>query len=267
MTSSPFEEYDFLSGHTIFEEFQGNWNGRRTESWNLIFTCGGEGVITYLDQTFHCSEGSLALIAPGQARSFSTKNNWDLYWFHFFIRPHIMNKLHWNKCCEGFYDFQVNEQSLSRVQTVLEEAYDLDMKRSKGWHDLAYNLIENVLLRGNSCSLDNSSDINQKISRAQELLVADLYSHEIDDLPLELEMSRSSFYDNFKRIVGIPPQKYRETHQLRTSCNLLETTGLSIAAITHKVGFANAFYFSNRFKKIIGISPTSYRNGFLHNKA
>ncbi len=72
-------------------------------------------------------------------------------------------------------------------------------------------------------------------------------------------MSRSSFAQRFKDVVGIPPLTYLIDYRLRLAARYLRLQQNSISRISELVGYASDSTFSQAFKRVYGVSPKSYR--------
>ncbi|WP_350561238.1 AraC family transcriptional regulator [Psychrobacter sp. CAL346-MNA-CIBAN-0220] len=72
-------------------------------------------------------------------------------------------------------------------------------------------------------------------------------------------MSRSSFAQRFKDIVGIPPLAYLVDYRLRLAARYLRLQQKSISRISERVGYASDSTFSQAFKRVYGVSPKTYR--------
>jgi AraC-like DNA-binding protein len=72
-------------------------------------------------------------------------------------------------------------------------------------------------------------------------------------------MSRSSFYDRFTSVVGLPPGEYVARWRVHTACMQLRTTDLAVSSIGRQVGFSTNAGFSTAFKRLVGVSPRQYR--------
>ncbi|MBP8816906.1 MAG: AraC family transcriptional regulator, partial [Psychrobacter sp.] len=72
-------------------------------------------------------------------------------------------------------------------------------------------------------------------------------------------MSRSSFAQRFKEVVGIPPLTYLMDYRLRLAARYLRLQQNSISRISGLVGYASDSTFSQAFKRVYGISPKAYR--------
>lgn len=72
-------------------------------------------------------------------------------------------------------------------------------------------------------------------------------------------MSPSYFYQEFRKITGMSPAKYRNYIRINVAKSDLINTDLTVKKIAEKVGFDDVFYFSRIFKSITGTSPSVFR--------
>lgn len=72
-------------------------------------------------------------------------------------------------------------------------------------------------------------------------------------------MSRSSFAEKFKHIVGQAPFEYLTRWRMHVAADRLRNSDNSTAAIAHDVGYESEAAFSTAFKKIHGHSPRIHR--------
>jgi len=80
-------------------------------------------------------------------------------------------------------------------------------------------------------------------------------------------MSRSSFAQRFKEVVGMPPLTYLIGYRLRLASRYLRLQQNSISRISELVGYASDSTFSQAFKRVYGISPKAYRQQYQNNIA
>ncbi len=83
----------------------------------------------------------------------------------------------------------------------------------------------------------------------------------IASLAAKTGCSRATLARRFATLVGEPPITYLTAWRMALAADLLRTSDLTIQAIAHQVGYANAFALSVAFKRIHGVSPTRYRAG------
>ena len=79
-------------------------------------------------------------------------------------------------------------------------------------------------------------------------------------------MSRSSFAQRFKEVVGIPPLTYLMDYRLRLAARYLRLQQNSISRISELVGYASDSTFSQAFKRVYGVSPKAYRQQYQKQK-
>ena len=75
-------------------------------------------------------------------------------------------------------------------------------------------------------------------------------------------MSRSSFAQRFKEVVGMPPLTYLIDYRLRLAARYLRLQQNSISRISELVGYASDSTFSQAFKRVYGVSPKAYRQQY-----
>lgn len=74
-----------------------------------------------------------------------------------------------------------------------------------------------------------------------------------------LGIDRSYFCSIFKCQMGYSPKQYIQTQKLEKAKVLLETTDMSVQAISHLLGYGDQFAFSHAFQQNIGESPREWR--------
>lgn len=76
-------------------------------------------------------------------------------------------------------------------------------------------------------------------------------------------MSRSSFAERFKVMVGQTPLAYLTSYRLRLAARFLRLEQYSIGRISELTGYASDSTFSQAFKREYGVSPMQYRQAFI----
>lgn len=85
-------------------------------------------------------------------------------------------------------------------------------------------------------------------------------NYSLDNLAIELNVSKSSVINIFKKSFNTTPYKFILTCRLEKSKYLLKTSDSLVSQIAYISGFESHEHFTRSFKKYYGISPTSYRN-------
>jgi AraC family transcriptional regulator len=81
----------------------------------------------------------------------------------------------------------------------------------------------------------------------------------IDDLARAAMFSKFHFTRVFLRATGLSPGRFLSALRLAEAKRLLTTTSVSVADISHQVGYNSVGTFSARFSGSVGLSPSLYR--------
>jgi AraC family transcriptional regulator len=81
----------------------------------------------------------------------------------------------------------------------------------------------------------------------------------IDDLARAALFSKFHFSRVFQQATGVSPGRFLSAMRLAEAQRLLLSTTITIADISHRVGYSSVGTFSTRFSARVGVSPTTYR--------
>jgi AraC-like DNA-binding protein len=78
-----------------------------------------------------------------------------------------------------------------------------------------------------------------------------------EDIARDLGMSRTHFFRQIKKTLGVPPSQYLEEARFQRARQLLESGQVdSVKAAAYEVGFKQVKYFSKLFKERFGVGPS-----------
>lgn len=80
----------------------------------------------------------------------------------------------------------------------------------------------------------------------------------MEDLAKGAALSRASFFERFRRIVGLPPMEYLLAWRMAVAKDLLRNQGLSISEVAERVGYSSASTFSSAFSRHVGEPPSQF---------
>lgn len=83
----------------------------------------------------------------------------------------------------------------------------------------------------------------------------------LESLASEVGMSRSVFFNRFKKLVHETPFSYLTNWRIRQAQKLLMTDNSNISEIAEKVGYQSEAAFNRLFKSKTGQTPAAYRRG------
>ncbi|WP_010165024.1 AraC family transcriptional regulator [Sphingomonas sp. PAMC 26617] len=80
----------------------------------------------------------------------------------------------------------------------------------------------------------------------------------VAELAYEASLSRSTFFDRFRRTVGTAPMEYLLTWRMALAQNLLRQRQSRIAEVAKLVGYGSASTFSVAFARHVGVPPGQF---------
>jgi AraC family transcriptional regulator len=99
-----------------------------------------------------------------------------------------------------------------------------------------------------------------RIARAlQFILRSDCADLRVDDLPALAGMSRSHFFRQFRRCLGVSPHNVIDYVQITAAIQRLAARGQPIGAIARDLGFTTSSHFARFFANHLGTSPHRFR--------
>lgn len=199
-------------------------------------------------------KGNLIIYSPGEEQQYSFEAGTSTLWCHF--DGTIMQEL-FRECGikSGVLLFRPNDRIFNAFSGVIRSFHNPTMEKfAKSFlFELLYCLSEGMTMAEN----DKNQDIIQPILSYINIS----YNKKItlEELAKKAGYSKSRFSHIFSSVTGTTPIKYQNEIRLKTACELLSATLLSITDISISCGFEDPLYFSRLFKRKYGISPTEFR--------
>jgi len=96
-----------------------------------------------------------------------------------------------------------------------------------------------------------------RISRSIEKIRRDFARPlKMDALARMVDMSPSSFYENFKKITALSPLQFQKEVRLQEARKLLATQSEDITSVAYSVGYESPSQFSREYSRLFGLSPS-----------
>ncbi len=81
----------------------------------------------------------------------------------------------------------------------------------------------------------------------------------VSDMAAVVGLSESWFSHAFKSTTGMSPLQWQKEQRVRSAQELLRETGLSVAEIAGRLGFADQSHFTKVFRAVAGQTPANWR--------
>ncbi|WP_026792268.1 AraC family transcriptional regulator [Pleomorphomonas oryzae] len=83
----------------------------------------------------------------------------------------------------------------------------------------------------------------------------------VPELAREAGLSRSVFFERFRRVVGLSPMDYLLAWRMALAKDLLRREEAGVAEVAERVGYASASTFTIAFSRHVGVPPARYARG------
>ncbi len=241
----------FRAGKDYFTERSG------VDSYLLMYTIAGEGVLQYREQEFYLKPGYAVLIDCRKYQFYSTgkSGKWELYWAH--MTGEGVRKYYELAFADKFdVPFVGN-----RLKPVFEKLFRMEHEYSIS-HDLKLCSIANEFLSiliGKFLE-EKKTEEHFSIQEGAEYL-AQHYMEKISicELAEKMNFSLYHFIRVFKMETGETPYEFLTRCRINQSQILLVTTGLSVEEIAGQVGYHDVNTYIRAFKKWTGTTPNRFR--------
>lgn len=89
----------------------------------------------------------------------------------------------------------------------------------------------------------------------------------VAELAKAAALSRSAFFERFRRAVGVAPMEYLLAWRMAMAKKLLRCQEGGVAEVAERVGYSSASAFSVAFTRHVGLSPTLYARAQMASQA
>ena len=80
----------------------------------------------------------------------------------------------------------------------------------------------------------------------------------VDDLCVEMGLSRSSLYNKIKALTNHSPSEFVRQIRMKEASILLKSKRYTVAEVSDMLGYSDPKYFTDIFKKHCGTTPSAY---------
>ncbi|MEG0229056.1 MAG: AraC family transcriptional regulator [Oscillospiraceae bacterium] len=236
----------------------------------FFYILKGSGKFLIEENQFSVTENDLIIINPHVWHTEKPFNNED---FEYIVLG--VSELAFNFNENGFsneYTVLKYQKDTHRIFFYLNEIIAEAEKKLYFSNFICQNLLEVLIidmlrktehkmkvdffLEANACSLNAKKYMDNNFKEPISL----------EDLAEITHVNKFYLSHTFTKDFNISPINYLITKRINESCNLLETTNLSVSEIALISGFSSPSYFTQIFKKATLLSPLKYRNEYIKRK-
>src|SRR5579871_957415 len=229
----------------------------------FIYCARGAGWCEIGGRRHEVSEDQL-LVIPAYAPHVygaAKKDPWTIHWFHAIGAnvPYYLEKLGVTEQkpvvrlggdVQLFSLFEDVLEGLEHGSTVTHLIYAA--------HSLTH--LMGVILQHKDEFWRGEGDVKERVASSIGFMKEHLQEPlRIATLAAVVNLSRSHYTDIFHRVTGYAPLMYLNHLRMQRAVQLLNSSNLSIKAISEQLGFSDQFYFSRAFSKLHGHSPSEHR--------
>ncbi|WP_285229170.1 AraC family transcriptional regulator [Marinobacter sp. C7] len=258
------ELYPLAFGH--YRKAAGHHMHREHHRDNLLIYCtDGKAFLNVAGEPYTVQAGDLLLLPSGASHRYTADpdNPWTIHWVHYTgpLAEDFRNYM-------GF-DGPTRIRHLGRQPRLLVDFNGLLSVRQTGFRTRGLIHAANRLRQLLAAVPLNVDETSQE--RRAELDTIHNYMREHLEERLTLEqlaelagLSPAHFATRYREQTGSSPIQHFLHLKVERACQMLDTTGLSFADISRRLGYDDAYYFSRLFKKVMGQSPRDYRHTARH---
>lgn len=247
------------------------------DEMEIVYIKKGRGTITADFNQYEVSEGTIALIMPGQLHSIGQLEDASMEYENIIFHPNILISKKADTCSSDFFQpllsgnlsvplLYTPGSPFYREISACVDANDEICKTNPTGYQLFIKsqLFMLFFLLFNKYGSTEPPKKNYKALEKMKLILKYMENHymekiTISEMAQEVGLSQSHFMKYFKNTMGTSFIDYLNEYRLTMASRLLVSSDSSILAIASEVGFDNLSYFNRSFKKRFGQTPREYR--------
>lgn len=261
----PTAGYQLLTGHFREGRDYGVIREQGTADWLLLCTVAGAGRIGLAGEAAHrLGPDEVCILRPGVRHDYRTDpatGHWELLWAHVIPPDGWLDLLDWPELSPGILHLRLAEPATAgRVREALRTMSEDGRGQSPLAVRLALNALERALLACQAALPAQGNRLDPRIRACLDLLTRTLDAPPaVAEVAAQVGMSPSRLAHLFRAEMGLGIAQWRDQRRIQVACDLLATTGHTIAAVAQAVGFTTQSRFGTRFRQLTGASPSEWR--------
>ena len=267
----------YLTNFNAVYNFGGYFSIKKNENWvcgahtfeqcKFYFITEGQCVINIKGKDYQVNAGDWFFIPAGVEHSYYNINDkpFKKYWMHFDLYPsvEIFKALGLPYFVRVEKDVKVMQLFKTFAKAIKSNELTDKLTVKACLINLLVEYIKIAKPDGISVQSRTEARLDDVLRYINENLEKDL---SVEVLAEKYFAHPNHFIRAFKDKTGYTPAKYVKQKRIESSKRLLESTDLTTAEITEKLGFSDSAHFSRVFKEYYNMPPAKYRAYFEKSK-
>lgn len=250
------------------------------DEMELIYIKKGKGSITVDFAQYTVSEGTIALIIPGQLHSIGQYESEKMEYENIMFHPNILISRKTDACSTDYFLpllagtvsvpllYTPDSPYYPEIAACVDANDNISRTNPPGYQlFIKSQLFMLFYLLFNKCCLKEPPKKNFKSLEKMKLILKYIENHYMDkitilDIAEETGLSQSHFMKYFKNTMGTSFIDYLNDYRLTMAARLLVSSDSAILDIASEAGFENLSYFNRSFKKRFKTTPSAYRKKY-----
>lgn len=258
------ELYPLAFGH--YRRAAGHHMHREHHKDNLLIYCTeGQAFLNVRGQPLTVGAGDLVLLPAGASHRYTADpdNPWTIHWVHYTgpLAEEFRSYM-------GFSD-SLHIRHLGRQPRLLVDFNGLLSVRQTGFRARGLVHASNRLRQLLAAIPISADETRHGLQSGLDSIHNYMREHLDERISLEqladlAGLSPAHFATRYREQTGTSPVQHFLHLKIERACQMLDSTTLSFAEISRRLGYDDSYYFSRLFKKIMGQSPRDYRETARH---
>ena len=238
---------------------------------SVLFHLGGADLVVNVDERpVPFRVGDMLLLDPWTPHSRTKMSDQPSTLVTLLIEPSLLD-VNMKADSEVAFTFSQNAATIDldmRVQLddLVALMFDQPMARLETIQLKIEQLIDTVRIRyaGDGRSGGERSSVDLRVRRAFESLRSSaIQGIKIESLAAGSGMSRSHFFRQFKRCIGVSPQHVIDEERVAYALRAMSAPGIMLSTLSEELGFSAPAHFTRFFVQHLGCTPSQFRRNLM----
>lgn len=249
--------------------FSGYMQSHTHEFWQCVFVKQGHILQMHGSTKMHQQQGEFYITPPMCEHSLFAYGDDTVYYCLSFSDNIMREALDvYPAYAEVFAaepsKFQMDERSIEKINSILNILMLNPIDKTSGTRSDGYHLTCAILI----AALSNITSIDMLPSQSGKTVMQQAAEYidqhffldmTTDSIAEHFNMSKTSFYNQFIKEIGVTPKQYIKEKRFHEALRLMHDTDMPLHVIAEKVGYVEFSTFYRNFHRITGMSPSEYR--------